>query len=167
MNKHERTIFEWCASPIAYIEREEFGWLKEILPRYFSLKKGLFHYWHMASTNYREYLKGDMVRIKKYFYVLRPILAAKWILDRKQAPPMLFDELVETQLEEGLKPELQRLLEMKKTMSELGMAPKIQVFNDYIEREMPAIKEMAENIIDQKVDWKLLNELFLRINGMK
>lgn len=56
---------------------------------------------------------------------------------------------------------------MKKTMSELGMAPKIQVFNDYIEREMPAIKEMAENIIDRKVDWKLLNELFLRINGMK
>lgn len=145
------------------MESEEFSWLKEVLPQYFSVKKGLFHYWHMASTNYREYLKGDMVRVKKYFYVLRPILAAKWILDRKQAPPMLFDELVETQLEEELKPELERLLEMKKTMSELGMAPKIQVFNDYIEREMPVIKDMAEEIDEMKVDWLLLNELFLRI----
>lgn len=164
--KANPTIFEWCSSPIVYMEREEFSWLKEILPHYFSEKKGLFHYWHMASTNYREYLKGDMVRVKKYFYVLRPILAAKWILDRKQAPSMLFDELVEIQLKEELKPELQRLLEMKKTMPELGMAPKIQVFNDYIEREMLGIKERAENIIDQNVDWKLLNELFLRINGM-
>lgn len=164
--KANPTIFEWCSSPIVYMEREEFSWLKEILPHYFSEKKSLFHYWHMASTNYREYLKGDMVRVKKYFYVLRPILAAKWILDRKQAPSMLFDELVEMQLEEELKPELQRLLEMKKTMPELGMAPKIQVFNDYIEREMLGIKERAENIIDQNVHWKLLNELFLRINGM-
>lgn len=163
LHKSNPTIFEWCASPIVYMEREEFGWLKEILPQYFSAKRGLFHYLHMASANYREYLKGDMVRVKKYFYVLRPILAAKWILDRKQAPPMLFDELVETQLEETLNPEVERLLEMKKAMSELGMAPKIQVFNDYIEREMPEIKEMADGIEEKKVDWTALNELFLRV----
>lgn len=165
LHKSNPTIFEWCASPIVYMEREEFTWLKEILPLCFSVKKGLFHYWHMASTNYREYLKGDMVRVKKYFYVLRPILAAKWILDKKQAPPMLFDELVKAQLEEKLKPELARLLEMKKTMSELGMAPKIQALNDYIEREMMVIKEMAEGIEGKQVDWLLLNELFLRIVG--
>lgn len=112
---------------------------------------------------YREYLKGDMVRVKKYFYVLRPILAAKWILDRKQAPPMLFDKLVEVQLEDELKPEVERLLEMEKAMSELGMTPRRQVFNDYIEREMPEIKEMAERMEEKKVEWLLLNELFLRI----
>ena len=76
---------------------------------------------------------------------------------------MLFDELVETQLEETLNPEVERLLEMKKAMSELGMAPKIQVFNDYIEREMPEIKEMADGIEEKKVDWTALNELFLRV----
>ena len=76
---------------------------------------------------------------------------------------MLFDELVETQLEETLNPEVERLLEMKKAMSELGMAPKIQIFNDYIEREMPEIKEMADGIEEKKVDWTALNELFLRV----
>lgn len=156
-------MIEWCASSIVYMEREEFTWLKEILPQHFSVKKGLFHYWHMASTNYREYLKGDMVRAKKYFYVFRPILAAKWILDRKQAPPMLFDELVETQSEETFKPELEKLLKMKKAISELGMAPRIQVFNDYIERVMQEIEEMAEPMEEKKVEWLLLNDLFLRI----
>lgn len=163
LHKSNPTVFEWCASPIVYMEREEFVWLKEILPQYFSAKKGLFHYWHMASTNYREYLKDEVVRVKKYFYVLRPLLAAKWILDKKVVPPMLFDTLVEAELEEKLKPELAKLLEMKKAMSELGMAPRIQIFNDYIEREMPRIKVIAEGMEANEVHWLPLNELFLRV----
>lgn len=42
----------------------------------------------MAKSNYHKYLQGEEVRLKKYFYVLRPILAAQWILDKKCAPPM-------------------------------------------------------------------------------
>ena len=34
---------------------------QKLLPQYFSVKKGFYHYWHMADTNYRDYLKGDMV----------------------------------------------------------------------------------------------------------
>lgn len=67
LHKSNPTVFEWCTSPIVYMEREEFGWLKELLPDYFSEKKSLFHYWHMAETNYREYLKGEEVRVKKVF----------------------------------------------------------------------------------------------------
>lgn len=132
--KSNPTVFEWCASPIVYMEREEFSCLKEVLPRYFSIKKSLFHYWHMAETNYREYLKGNEVRVKKYFYVLRPLSAAKWILDKNIAPPVLFDDLVKAELEDEIRPELERLLEMKKTLPEMGMAPKIQKMNEYIEK---------------------------------
>lgn len=117
----------------------------------------------MAETNYREYLKSDMVRIKKYFYVIRPLLAAKWILDKRSAPPMLFDELVEAELDMELYPELSRLLEMKKNMPEMGLAPKIEVFNDYIERVMPEIKLLAEAQEETSVIWNPLNQPFLRI----
>lgn len=44
---------------------------------------------------------------------------------------MLFDEGVDAELDEELRPELNRLLEMKKTLPEMGMAPKVQIFNDY------------------------------------
>ena len=162
LHKSNQTIFEWCASPIVYLATPEFDVLKKALPGYFSEKKALYHYWHMAQTNYREYLKGEEVRIKKYFYVLRPLLAAQWILDKKVAPPMLFDELVDEELDENLRPELNRLLEMKKTLPEMGMAPKVQVFNDYIEKVMPEIKEAAELIEETEKDWKFLNELFLQ-----
>ena len=163
LHKSNPTVFEWCASPIVYLEREEFLDLKKLLPQYFSVKKSLFHYWHMAETNYRDYLKGPEVRVKKYFYVLRPLLAAKWILYNQSAPPMLFDELVEAELEDELRPELDKLLELKKSMPEMGIAPKIQIFNDYIERVMPEIKEIATGIEDKRVEWELLNEFFVHM----
>ena len=162
LHKSNPTIFEWCASPIVYLETPDFEMLKRAMPGYFSEKKALYHYWHMAQTNYREYLKGAEVRIKKYFYVLRPLLAAQWILDKKVAPPMLFDELVDAELDEKLRPELNRLLEMKKTLPEMGMAPKVQIFNDYIEKVMPDIKEAVEKIGETEKDWGALNELFLK-----
>ena len=161
--KSNPTIFEWCASPIVYLEDVIFSQIKGLLPQYFSVKKSLFHYWHMADTNYREYLKGDMVRIKKYFYVLRPLLAAKWILDKRTAPPMLFEELVDTELDLSLRPELNRLLAMKKTMPEVGLAPKIEIFNSYIERVMPEMKALADIQEDTIVTWETLDHLFLKI----
>lgn len=130
------TVFEWCASPIVYWETEEFEWLKDILPQYFSVKKSLHHYWHTSETHYKTHLLSDEVNIKKYFYALRPLLAAKWILDKRCAPPMLFEELVEEELEAELVPEVNRLLDMKKTLPEMGKAPRIQVINDYIESEL-------------------------------
>ena len=162
LHKSNPTIFEWCASPIVYLSTTDFDVLKKAMPGYFSEKKALYHYWHMAQTNYREYLKGEEVRIKKYLYVLRPLLAAQWILDKKVAPPMLFDELVDAELDEELRPELNCLLEMKKTLPEMGMAPKVQVFNDYIERVMPEIKDVTEKLEETEKDWGVLNGLFLR-----
>ena len=100
--KSNPTIFEWCASPIVYFSREEFTWLKELLPEYFSVKKSLYHYLRMAERNYKTYLKFEDVQVKKYLYVLRPLLAAKWIVEKKSAPPVLFEELAEAELENEL-----------------------------------------------------------------
>ena len=157
------TVFEWCASPIVYLETEEFTWLKEILLMYFSEKKSLYHYWHTAGSTYRDHLKGEEVKVKKYFYALRPLLAAKWILDKKTAPPMLFEELMETELEEELRPEVERLLELKKTLPEMGKASKIEVIDDYIQQKIVEVKALAEEVEGKVSEWDMLNELFLRM----
>lgn len=59
-----------------------------------------------------------MVRYKKYFYVLRPILACKWIEKRKCLPPVLFQDLTDAVLEENMKPIVDNLVEMKTRMAE-------------------------------------------------
>lgn len=142
--KSNPTVFEWRASPIIYRGSAEFERLKELLPVYFSKKKGLYYYLHMAETNYREYLKTDEVRIKKYFYVLRPLLAAKWILDYNCPPPMLFSELMREELDAALKSEVDRLLKMKREFPEMGVAPRVQILNDYIECTMEMIKKKVD-----------------------
>ena len=48
----------------------------------------------MANRNYRQYLLGNEVKTKKYFYVLRPIMACMWIEKYKESPPMEFKKLL-------------------------------------------------------------------------
>ena len=88
--KSNPTLFEWFSSPIVYMETEFADKFRLIMQEYFLTKRSMYHYVSMAEGNYREFLKGDMVKAKKYFYVLRPILACRWILEKGTPPPMLF-----------------------------------------------------------------------------
>lgn len=161
--KSNPTLFEWCASPIIYKEMEEAQWLKDILPHYFSRKKSLYHYLSMAKSNYHKYLQGEEVRLKKYFYVLRPILAAQWILDKKCAPPMRFETLVDAELDEALKPAISQLLALKKTTPEMGSAHRLTEVNEYLERKMEEINKAAEAVNTERNEWDTINELFLKM----
>ena len=96
LHKSNPTLFEWGASPIVYLETDFAARFKSVMGRYFSSKRGLYHYIHMAAGNYREYIKGDMIKAKKYFYVLRPVLACRWILDKGSPPPMLLIPQIRT-----------------------------------------------------------------------
>ena len=92
--KSNPTLIEWSMSPMVYKTTPQWEKISGIVSQYFLEKTGVYHYLSMAKGNYREYLKTDEVKLKKYFYVIRPILACKWILDKKTAPPMLFSELM-------------------------------------------------------------------------
>ena len=88
--KSNPTLFEWFSSPIVYMESDFADLFRRVMNDYFSSKRSLYHYISMAEGNYREYLKGGMVKAKKYFYVLRPVLACRWVLEKQTPPPMLF-----------------------------------------------------------------------------
>lgn len=156
------TLFEWANSPIIYKTTDYFNNFKKVINSYFKEKSGLYHYLSTAKRNYREYLKGDMVKAKKYFYVIRPILACKWILKNQTPPPMLFSSLVESVLDEDIKPIVYNLLHLKTTLPEIGEIPKIIALNDYIEQNLEALKceiDLLPGSINSSFDE--LNELFL------
>lgn len=160
MHDSNPTIFEWCASPILYKRSDDFSKLQNIKSDYFSVKKSLYHYWHMANNNYQAYLQGEEVRIKKYFYVIRPLLAAEWIVKKGIQPPMLFSELMSEMLPDYLQDKVNELLEMKQIMPEMGMAPKIKILDEFIEKELARIKSAADQADQNRTDWKLLNQFF-------
>ena len=156
------TLFEWFSSPIVYRETAFAGEFRKIMPQYFSAKRGLNHYLSMAGSNYRAYLKGDTVKAKKYFYVLRPILACRWILDKGTPPPMLFSELMEAELDPVLLPDVNSLLDLKMNAPEIKTIPKIESINRYLDS---SIEEVRCRIVQLPDDvghgWEELNQLFL------
>lgn len=117
----------------------------------------------MAKTNYRDYLKGDVVQLKKYFYVLRPLLVCEYIRENQKAPPMLFKDLI-CYLDDDVKTEVLKLLEIKKETSELGDGKAVPCINKYIEDKLTEFEEYAKTMtIIKKNDWTPLNKLFTDI----
>lgn len=155
------TLFEWFSSPIVYVETEFVDRFRKIMTDYFSTKKSLYHYISMAESNYREYLKGEMVKAKKYFYVLRPVLACRWVMERKTLPPMLFSELADAELPDALRPEVEQLLDLKMNSPEVKEIPRIDAINMYLDESVAEIKSRIADIKDSNNEWNTLNELFL------
>lgn len=160
--KSNPTIFEWFSSPIVYKETPFADKFRAMMSKYFSTKKSLWHYISMASGNYREFLKGDMVKAKKYFYVLRPVLACRWVLDKGTPPPMLFSELVKEELPVSLSKEVEYLLELKMNNPEIKEIPRIDVINEYLDASIEDIKATVSAMCEEKnATWDELNRIFL------
>src|SRR5690606_31437707 len=94
--KSNPPLLEWLRSEIIYFQKCSFiDKLRSLEAEIVYTNASLYHYLNMAKNNYREYLQGSEVKIKKYFYVLRPVLACKWIEKYKMVPPINFHELLQ------------------------------------------------------------------------
>lgn len=164
LHKSNPTLFEWNSSPIVYRTTEEWVNISQIINEFFVKKSGLYHYLSTAKSNYREYLKGETVRLKKYFYVLRPLLACKWILSEQAPPPMLFSELMDKCLEDEMKPTVQELLRLKMATPEIGTGKRIDVLNSYIDENIEAMEKTVQSLpTEDTQNWERLNQLFLSL----
>ena len=163
--KSNPPLLEWLRSPIIYLEKySAIDNLRNLTEIYFKPKSCLHHYYHMAEGNYREYLQKDLVKVKKYFYVLRPILACDWIRETNTLAPMEFKTLVETQVHNmRIKSEIENLLKRKVSGEELKEEPKIQILNDYLEEKIYFYSEYLNTLGHEKqLNSDQLNELFKR-----
>jgi predicted nucleotidyltransferase len=160
--KSNPPLLEWLRSPIVYRQASDLvEALRTLSAKYFSSRSCMHHYFHMAEGNYREYLQGDPVRVKKYFYVLRPVLACKWIAAHGSMPPMEFAMLVEDQLPLNLRPLVHALLERKRSGDELTSGPRIPESNTFLNVEMAALKDALAVIPRSPVaDWDGLDRVF-------
>lgn len=158
------TLFEWNSSPIVYRTTDEWQKISNVINKYYKSKAGLYHYLSTAKSNYREYLKGDIVRVKKYFYVLRPLLACQWILEYGTPPPMLFSVLHEKYLDGELKIEVEKLLDIKMNAPEKKTGKRIDVINEYLDA---MITELDKTIVSLPADTPNgiaeLNEIFFNL----
>ena len=158
------TLYEWSGSPIVYRTTRDWEKIREVSGQYFSEKAAVCHYYGTANSTLRGYLLGDRVRYKKYFYALRPLLAAQYIEKYHAAPPVLFDHLLELDMPLELKAAIDELLEIKKKTTEGEEKPHMPVIRSFIETETARQKGIADGLLDDRnQDWSALNGVFREV----
>jgi predicted nucleotidyltransferase len=161
LRKSNPPLLEWLKSPVVYAVDEAFAAeFRHLAAGYYSPARCFQHYLHMAFGNARDYLKHDLVWTKKYLYVLRPLLACRWIECGLGPVPMLFDELADWVAEDAdVRAAIRDLLARKRLGDELARGPKIDVLNYFISDELIRL-EKIELPEESAPDSAALNRFF-------
>ncbi len=164
LRKGNPPLMEWLGSPIVYLEKFTIvARMRNLMSKHYSPVACLYHYLHMAQGNYRDYLKGPVVWIKKYFYVLRPILAINWIERGLGVVPTEFQVLVERVVNSSeLKEKINELIEAKRRGEELDRGPRIAPISEFIESELARLenKQFEHEYDKAAAPVREFNELF-------
>lgn len=96
LRKSNAVLLEWLRSPIVYTQDDAFiRRLNDIAPQYVQAAALLHHYRGIAGNALKMMDLAQPVRLKKWFYVLRPLLAARWAVKQGGIPPMTLAELMD------------------------------------------------------------------------
>ena len=118
-------VLEWLQSPIVYIGEQDFradltAFGQQTLRR----KPVMWHYLRLAQRQHDRMRDADgNVRLKKYFYVIRPVLVLRWLRLHPDlsVPPMNMSELLSgASVPDAATGLINDLIEQKRTVPELG-----------------------------------------------
>lgn len=154
--------YEWLQSPIIYQEKCNFrSPLQALFPEYFQARSTAFHYLGLAKRSLKKGLVDHQMDIKKYFYILRPLLAAHWILTHKTAPPMKFAPLL-AQLEEEttLHAAILELTQAKIAANEGDKIRPVPLIQEFIHQALEDYPKRAALLPTTKGNYELLNDFF-------
>jgi predicted nucleotidyltransferase len=162
LQKGNATLIEWLDSPVIYRADERFLHAMRDAARLTHRPERTFHHYvHMARKNYRGYLRGDSVRLKKFLYVLRPLLAALWIEQGRGVAPMRFALLVDAIVADaGLRAAIEQLLVAKRAAKESGVGPPQPAIDAFIDAELTRLEASAPPASDL-IDFSVLDRLLM------
>jgi uncharacterized protein len=136
---------EWIQSPIVYIENGSFATrVRELVPVVYSRASGIHHYKSMAMTNVDDRDPSGEVSLKKYLYILRALLAARWLQQHEGAAPIEFGRLLR-QLEgpPQLLADIDGLLVRKRAATERDRTSAVASIDAFIEQQLLSLQTVG------------------------
>lgn len=157
--KSNAPLYEWLQSPIVYQSDPDFiAAIRKLMSTYFSPRAMMHHYLSMANNVMSNDLSGSEVRLKKYFYALRPILASRWIAEYNEVPPMEFGKL-RVLLDKDLTALIDDLLAKKATVDEKFTIKPIIEIHRWLDSQLAYCESRIPDA-SRSSDSEPLNELF-------
>lgn len=116
--KSNAVIFEWLHSPIVYEQKTDMmAELKALSIEYFQPITVFHHYRGMAKNAGSNLDFTAPIRLKKFFYLLRALLAAKWISTIHKPPPVIMRQMLEL-VDQEVQTEILALIDIKRMQDE-------------------------------------------------
>ncbi|MBL0168089.1 MAG: nucleotidyltransferase domain-containing protein [Propionivibrio sp.] len=162
LKKGNATLIEWLDSPLVYRADSDFiAAMRHAVQQTHQAERSFHHYVHMARKNYREYLQGDTVRLKKYLYVLRPLLATLWIEQGRGVAPMRFQQLVDVIVTDpALRDAIDQLLTIKRAAMESEYGRPLPIINAFIDAELTRLESVLLPV-PHHTDFSILDRLLM------
>jgi predicted nucleotidyltransferase len=162
MRKSNTTPFEWIQSPIVYRQEPDFrNDLWGLSQSYFSQISNIHHYLGIARGAMESISNGNEIKIKKLFYILRPLLSAKWCLERMAIAPMTIGPLM-TMLPGDLKKQVSDWIAIKADLSEGFVITMSDELKTFIDQEFARISEESTHLKRDQFTAEELDAFFVK-----
>lgn len=159
--KSNAPLYEWLQSPIIYRQDEAFVTeFNRLMPEYFSPRSAANHYLSMATNALRDDLQAEQVKLKRYFYALRPALACLWIIEKQGVPPMEFKPLRALIADKVIQAHVNKLLDRKKDANEKAFIEPVMELNDWLTQTLEYCREKLPLLPSVRKDTLKLDAVF-------
>ncbi|PTQ89201.1 nucleotidyltransferase domain-containing protein [Agitococcus lubricus] len=146
LRKSNPALMEWLSSPIIYRQHAAIEPLRALAQASFLPLSSCHHYLSMARQDINKLVIGSDIRLKKYLYMFRALLATQWVIANNNQPPMAFIELVNRFLPSGdIREQIDELLVLKGQVLESEHIPPQEELDAYLlalfsrlEKQLPA-----------------------------
>jgi predicted nucleotidyltransferase len=136
--KSNPALYEWLVSPIVYLDGPLRADLKAAFEAHAAPQALAFHYWSIARSQWKREIDSKAeVRLKKYFYLVRPLLSLAWVAEHKSPPPMAIGDLLDRSvLPAAPRRAVEALLQEKRATTELGLRAPIAEIDGWVAGEL-------------------------------
>lgn len=167
--KSNPVLFEWANSPIVYQTSKDWEKVKAVMKDYVCKRSMIHHYLGLAKCTMKKYLVGETITYKKYFYILRAVLAASWVFYKDTWAPTEYSKLVEAEItlddEKDFEEMQDNLFEKKAANSEKAAGKRNKGLECFIINRMAIINAGIQDVEKQVFSWEKLDQVFLDIAG--
>lgn len=141
--KSNAVMFEWLSSNEVYI-RDKFvtDQLQSLAEKFFNPIAVSYHYLSIAKNKLGEILSEDEAKLKKYFYILRPIANLEYIYKYRKMPYMEYDRtLGAIDMDASILAEIEKLKKIKITSDESFKIPQNKLLIDYFKSQIDVFSQ--------------------------
>tara|TARA_B100001989_G_scaffold252426_1_gene234421 strand:+ start:246 stop:1061 length:816 start_codon:yes stop_codon:yes gene_type:complete len=149
--KSNAVVLEWLHSPIIYRSNPEFvSGLQEFCRAAFDQRALIHHYINLGSRQLDQtWRTKNKTQIKKYFYMIRPAMALRWLGENDNGadvPMDIWNLMDGANVSQDIQDKLNELIERKKSLVEKEEISKIDLLDNFMISEFTKAKARLENL---------------------